>query len=127
MRCLNLVLLFTQWFYLTSTFPLSTQDFNTAKNALQTRNGAGTLTELTAEFRGIHWDTAYGDCTAEQLDKIIYSTRASMWMLEKPLADGDFLYSEAWNRYFGPYENWLKYGTDMRDRAVGIIRKYLGA
>lgn len=90
----NIILVFFQFSYLTSTFPIH-QDQARSYKDLMPRNVAGSLQELNNEFKGIHWDSAFNggenDCTPEQLDKLIYATRASMWMLERPIADGIFI------------------------------------
>jgi hypothetical protein len=82
-----------------------------------------TVENLTNEFKGIHWDHIFkksGDCTIEQRDKIIYSTRAAMWLTEPVADDMEYAYSTAWTRYFGDYNNWLGRSTEIEKTAGNI-------
>jgi hypothetical protein len=83
--------------------------------------------DLDNEFKGIDWNHMFGEgkCTPEQIDRLVTATRASMTMLERPIQDANFYYSEAWNRYFFPYEHWLTSGHDSLMKSRDIIRKSL--
>jgi hypothetical protein len=87
------------------------------------------LADLNNEFKGILWDAAFsgekGECTSEQLDTLVYATRASMWMLETATADTTFYYSDAWDRYFKPYQSWLDSGYEYLNASARIIRKFI--
>jgi hypothetical protein len=87
---------------------------------------AGTLKDLSNEFRGIKWDLVFqpDNCTSERLDKIIYATRASQWMLELPAPDGAYVYTTAWSRYFGNYAYWIVGRKDSQGVAASIERRY---
>lgn len=91
---------------------------------LSTRAWSWTLGDLAAEFKGIHWDYAFSDCTPDQLDKVIFSTRAAQWMLDLVEEDDKFPYSAAWNRYFGDYPLWYKSGARFLAVAAQIQRQY---
>lgn len=80
------------------------------------------LEDLAAEFRGIHWDHAFKDCTPEQLDKVIFSTRAAQWMLDLVASDDKFADSAAWSRYYGDYPLWYKSGAQFLAVASQIQR-----
>jgi hypothetical protein len=85
------------------------------------------VTDLKNEFKGIYWNHIIEDetdCTPEQLDRIIWSTRAAMWLVEGPPKDMEYAYSTAWTRYFGNYKNWLLHGKDVKRVADEIQRKY---
>lgn len=116
------VAIFIHFVCLTLASPIRQAPTSSNKTLLP-RNKAGTLEELTNEFKGIHWDRAFKDCSPEQLDHLIYATRAAMWMLELPHSDKDFQYSAAWERYFGKYLSWLDQGVVYSDRATGIVCK----
>jgi hypothetical protein len=79
--------------------------------------------ELNNEFKGIYWDHIVNEptnCTPEQLDKIVWSTRATMWLLEGPPKDMEYAYSDAWTRYSGNYTNWLVHGGEIKKIADDI-------
>lgn len=83
------------------------------------------LEDLTAEFKGIHWDYAFVDCTPDQLDKVIFSTRAAHRMLVLVANDAKYPYSAAWNRYFGDYPLWYKSGAQFLAVAAQIQRQFI--
>jgi hypothetical protein len=58
--------------------------------------------DLNDEFKGIWWNhlSEDGDCTAEQVDKLVYATRATMDFTALPRKDIQYEYSAAWERYF---------------------------
>ena len=67
--------------------------------------------DLNKEFAGLHWNEAFSSCSSEQLDKIIFATRAAMWMTALPVDPSVSMpYSEAWRKYFGEYRLWLQNG-----------------
>ncbi|KAF1848104.1 uncharacterized protein K460DRAFT_403404 [Cucurbitaria berberidis CBS 394.84] len=82
------------------------------------------LDDLNKEFKGILWDNAFKDCNAGQLDKLIYTTRAAMSMLDLPFGDPEkkkeYKYTQGWNRYFGDYQWWLSNGFQDIEYATQI-------
>ena len=60
---------------------------------------------------------------APLFDKLIFSTRGAMWMLDLVNDDMSFAYSAAWNRYFGDYPVWYKSGANRLAVAAQIQRK----
>jgi hypothetical protein len=100
---------------------LSTTQHN-REGTLAAREWTWELGDLAAEFKGIHWDYAFKDCTQDQLDKVIFSTRAAQWMLVLAASDEKFAYSAAWNRYFGDYPLWYKSGAHFLAVAAQIQR-----
>jgi hypothetical protein len=67
--------------------------------------------ELNKEFSGLHWNAAFSSCSSEQLDNIIFATRAAMWTTALPSNPGvSMAYYEAWRKYFGAYKLWIQRG-----------------
>jgi hypothetical protein len=89
---------------------------------------AWNVDDLNNEFKGIWWNHLFedkDDCTPEQIDVLVYATRAAMWMTEDgPAKDWQYEYSEAWNRYFMKYKLWYSYGVDYLKIASDIMRQY---
>ena len=86
-------------------------------------SGQWSAKELNKDFKGIYWNHAVddeNDCTPEQLNMLVWATRATMWLLEGPPNDMEYAYSTAWKRYFGDYKNWLVHGQEIRKIAHDI-------
>jgi hypothetical protein len=84
--------------------------------------------DLNNEFKGIWWTEALSgglDCTPEQIDKLVYATRAAMWMLQSPMEDPmSWFESIAFGRYFGRYSSWLNSGSEYLNASTAIFRGY---
>lgn len=111
----SVLLVLVLWFQCTLAAPL-------ASEPLSTKRAAGTLEELTQEFKGIHWDLAFLECPAEQLDKMIFTARAAEWIFDLVGRDGKYAYSKAWSRYFFNYRAWNRHGYQYSAVAAGIQR-----
>jgi hypothetical protein len=62
------------------TTTISTDDATLSKRAWK-------VEDLNNEFKGIWWNHLFedeGDCTPDQIDKIVYATRAAMWLTNEP-------------------------------------------
>lgn len=120
---IHLLLIF-QFLSFGSAFPLEFKKTG-SKNAILSKrvDWEWKLEDLNNEFKGILWDEAFKNCETEQLNKIIFATRAAMWMLELPRSNGAFTYSAAWNRYFGDYPIWFKNGPKSLEAAAHIQRQ----
>lgn len=86
--------------------------------------------QLNDEFKGLYWnhlfevDPKYPDCTPEQVDKIIFATRAAKKLMQRPVKDTGFEYSAAWTRYFMNFKQWSVRGGDYRTVSGDIMCKY---
>jgi hypothetical protein len=85
--------------------------------------------DLNKEFKGIWWNEALsgkdGECSSEQIDKLVYATRASMWIFDAVVKDEEFHNSEAWNRYFRSYSDWVSLGTKYKQVAAKIKCRFV--
>jgi hypothetical protein len=102
------------------TTKISTQDAPLSKRAWN-------VDDLNNEFKGIWWNHLFEDeedCTPEQIDKLVYATRAAMWLTDGPAKDWQYEYSAAWDRYFMKYKDWLFYGVEYLQIASDIMRQY---
>jgi hypothetical protein len=75
---------------------------------LEKRTGKYNATELQADMPSIWWEEALSTCTNEtRLDILVRAARDAKKMLSGVnTADGRFLYSAAFARYFGDYQQW---------------------
>ena len=125
MRWLFFLVFTTQLFTSSFSFPLQTDENSLQHTVLSRKEGWNwKLDDLAEEFKGILWDKAFmtDDCTPQQLDRIIFATRASMWMLDLLSTQTNFAYTEAFTRYFGSYDNWLKSGSQYLQVATQLQR-----
>jgi hypothetical protein len=81
---------------------------------------------LNNEFKGIWWDHVFeeGNCTPEQIDKLVYATRATMRFTRRPIDDQMFQNSAAWDRYFGRYSEYQFYGSHYLQVSADIMCQY---
>lgn len=117
-----LISLLTQLLGSGTASPISTDLVSRNENSKRF-NHKWVLADLNDEFKGLHWDKAFDTCNEEQLDKMIFSTRATMWMFDLVKEDTSFEYSQAWNWYFGNYQTWLKGGDKEKMTASSIQRE----
>jgi hypothetical protein len=82
--------------------------------------------DLNDEFKGIWWNHLFddGDCTAEQIDKIVHTTRATMDFTALPRKDIQHEYSAAWGRDFGAYKSAQLSGGESLQAASDAMCKY---
>lgn len=78
------------------------------------------LEDIHNEFRGLDFTHAFKTCKPHQLDTLIFATRAAMWMLDSVQENKAYPYSEAWGRYFYPYQEWVVRGDQLRNVASQI-------
>jgi hypothetical protein len=79
--------------------------------------------ELNDEFKGIYWNhivNEENDCLLIHLNKIVWATRATMWLLDGPISNDEYPNSEAWTRYFGDANYWLDQGPEVSKIASDI-------
>jgi hypothetical protein len=114
-----------------SASPITTVTIQTDNNAVSRRavSTQWKVEDLNDEFKGIWWNEALsgkvGECTPAQIDKLVYATRASMWILDAVAKDEEFYNSQAWDRYFKPYAEWLKLGNKYKQLAAKIRCKFV--
>jgi hypothetical protein len=122
LSCIAQILTITLFFSVAYASPLQPAHVLPEHTSIRRRDGWNWKVEdLNKEFAGIHWDEAFTSCSSEQLDQLIFSTRATMWMTALPVDPATSMaYSEAWRKYFGEYRLWLMNGISDRQLSATI-------
>lgn len=128
LSCTAQILTLTLFSIVASASPLQPAHVLPEHTSVRRRDGWNWKVEdLNKEFAGIHWNEAFTSCSSEQLDKVIFATRAAMWMTALPADPArSMAYSEAWRKYFGLYKYWLMDGILDRQLSATIQSALLG-
>lgn len=132
LSCIAQILTLTVLSSIAYAIPLQPAHILPEHTSIRRRDGWNWKVEdLNKEFAGIHWNEAFSSCSSEQLDKIIFATRAAMWMTALPVDPSvSMAYSEAWRKYFGQYRLWLQNGiSDLQLSATiqsTLLRLFAG-